>query len=62
MCLVPAGLHSLAFFCGTALLDLISVIARALVFAGILTWMVGTRTSMSTSQYFIDTMQGEQQL
>ena len=40
MHLMPAGLHTLAFFCGTALLDLINVIARALVFAGVLTWMV----------------------
>ena len=36
-----AGLHSLAFFCGTALLDLISVLARPLVFGGALAWMVG---------------------
>ena len=43
-----AGLHSLAFFGGTVLLDLINVLARPLVFGGALAWMVGIL--LSTSQ------------
>ena len=37
---ISAGLHTMAFFLGTGMLDLINVIARPLVFAGVLTWMV----------------------
>jgi len=37
---ISAGLHTLAFFLGTGMLDLINVITRPLVFAGVLTWMV----------------------
>ena len=37
---ISAGMHTLAFFLGTGMLDVINVVARPLVFAGVLTWMV----------------------
>lgn len=40
LCVLVAGTYNLAFYIGTAVVDLINVMIRPLIFGGVIAWMV----------------------
>jgi hypothetical protein len=40
-----AGLHDVAFYTGMALMDLINILMRPLVFEGVLAWVVSSASA-----------------